>query len=115
MDEKILKSLYDIKLAIEEIDSFFIIEDKMFSNYEKNSLLKRAIERNLEIIGEAVNRILKVNSEFSITNARRISGLRNQIIHAYDSVSDENIWSIVINKLPNLKIEIEEKIHNSTL
>ena len=115
MDEKILKSLYDIKLAIEEIDSFLIDEEKTFLNYSKNVLLKRGIERNLEIIGEAVNRILKENPEFQITNARRIIGLRNQIIHAYDSISDENIWSIVINHLPNIKIEIEEKINNSTL
>ena len=115
MDEKILKSLYDIKLAIDEIDFFLINEEKTFLNYSINRLLKRGIERNLEIIGEAVNRILKENAAFEITNAKRIIGLRNQIIHAYDNVSDENIWSIVINHLPKLKIEIEEKINNSTL
>ena len=115
MDEKILKSLYDIKLAIEEIDSFLTNEEKTFANYTKNVLLKRGIERNLEIIGEAVNRIIKENSEFQITNSPRIIGLRNQIIQAYDSISDENIWSIVINHIPNLKIEIENKINNSTL
>ena len=64
MDEKILKSLYDIKLAIEEMDNFFLKEDKTFSNYQKNILLRRAIERNLEIIGEATNRILKGNPDF---------------------------------------------------
>jgi uncharacterized protein with HEPN domain len=110
MDEKILKSLYDIKGAIDEIDSFLLIEEKNFFNYQKNQLLKRGIERNLEIIGEAVNRILKQNPDYEITNAVRIVGLRNQIIHAYDGISDENIWSIVINNLPKLKIEIEEKI-----
>ena len=67
---------------------------------------------NLEIIGEAVNRIIKENPDFTISNARRIIGLRNQIIHAYDSISDENIWSIVINHIPNLKQEIELKIYN---
>lgn len=83
MDEKILKSLFDIKLTIDEIDSFLLNEENSFSNYSKNILLKRGIERNLEIIGEAVNRILKENPEFSIVNAKRIIGLRNQIIHAY--------------------------------
>jgi uncharacterized protein with HEPN domain len=112
MDEKILKSLYDIKIAIDEIDSFLFNEEKSFFNYSKNTLLKRGIERNLEIIGEAVNRILKENPDFSVNNARRIIGLRNQIIHAYDSISDENIWSIVINHIPNLKQEIELKIYN---
>jgi len=115
MGERILKSLFDIKIAINEIEVFFEIEEKSFENYSKNVLLKRGIERNLEIIGEAVNRILKEDPEFQITNARRIIGLRNQIIHAYDSISDENIWSIVINHLPNLKNEIKEKINNSTL
>lgn len=115
MDEKILKSLYDIKLAIEEIDLFVSNEEKTFTNYSKNILLKRGVERNLEIIGEAVNRILKDNPAFEITNAKRIIGLRNQIIHAYDSISDENIWSIIINHLLNLKIEIENKINNNLI
>jgi len=115
MDEKILKSLYDIKLAIEEMDNFFLKEEKTFSNYQKNVLLRRAIERNLEIIGEATNRILKGNPDFEITNAKRIIGLRNQIIHSYDNISDENIWSIVINHIPNLKNEVETKINNSAL
>jgi uncharacterized protein with HEPN domain len=110
MNERILKSLYDIKYAIEEIDSFFINRDKRFADYSKDIILKRAIERDLEIIGEAVNRILKEDSEFSIESARRIVGLRNQIIHGYDSVSDENIWGIVINHIPKLKVEIEKLI-----
>ncbi len=110
MDERILKSLYDIKGAIDEIEGFLEKEPKTFHNYQNNLLLKRGIERNLEIIGEAVNRILKENSIYEITNAKRIVGLRNQIIHNYDSVSHEYIWSIVINNLPKLKAEIELKI-----
>jgi len=47
MDEKILKSLYDIKIAIDEIDSFLLNEENNFLNYSKNTLLKRGIERNL--------------------------------------------------------------------
>ena len=77
--------------------------------------MKRGVERNLEIIGEATNRIRKLNVDFKIENSDRIIGLRNQIIHAYDNISDENIWSIVINNIPQLKTEIENKIHNSTL
>ena len=77
-----------------------------FDNYKGNSLLKRAIERNLEIIGEAINRILKEDPAFPIENAKRIIGLRNQIIHGYDSISDENIWGIINNYLPKLKTEV---------
>ncbi|KKL16390.1 hypothetical protein LCGC14_2496050 [marine sediment metagenome] len=71
-------------------------------------MLKRAVERNLEIIGEAINRILKRDESFErkISNAKAIIGLRNQVIHSYDNVSDENIWSILTTHLPKLKSEI---------
>lgn len=105
-----LKCLYDIKLAIEEVDSYFVNRQRNFQDYKSDVILRRAIERNLEIIGEAMNRILKVDPDFLIENARRIVGLRNQIIHGYDSISDENIWGVVINHLPNLKTEVENLI-----
>ena len=110
MNEKVLKCLYDIKIAIEEIDIFFVGKQKRFDEYFKDILLKRAIERDLEIIGEALNRILKEEPSFPIQNARRIVGLRNQIIHGYDNVSDENIWGIIINHLPRLKEEVNQLI-----
>lgn len=111
MNEKVLKYLYDIKFALDEIDSYFINRERRFDDYAKDTLLKRAIERDLEIIGEAINRILIIEPEFPIQNARKIVGLRNQIIHAYDNISDENIWGIIMNHLPNLKVEIEELIY----
>jgi uncharacterized protein with HEPN domain len=115
MDERILKWLYDIKISIDEIDDFFIKEEKDFFKYRSNIMLKRAIERNFEIIGEAINRIITRDSIYieKISNAKSIIGLRNQVIHAYDSISDENIWSILINHLPKLKAEIENLIHHS--
>ena len=110
MTEKQLKFLYDIKLAIEDVESYFNTQPRTFDNYRKNSLLKRAIERNLEIIGEAINRILKEDPSFPIENAKKIIGLRNQIIHGYDSISDENIWGIVTIHIPKLKVEIDTLI-----
>ena len=109
MDEKILKWLFDVKLAIEEIDSYFANSEMNFFKYKENLMLKRAIERDLEIIGGAINRIIKRDPTFEkkITNAKAIIGLRNQVIHAYDNISDENIWSILIIHLPKLKGEIE--------
>lgn len=79
MDERIEKWLFDIKLSIEEIESFFPEEEFNFFDYKENTMLKRAVERNLEIIGEAVNRILKRDDLFEekIKNARAIVGLRN--------------------------------------
>ena len=110
MDKKALKWLFDVKTSIEEIYNYFADEKLDFDEYSKNSMRKRAVERNLEIIGEAINRILKTDPTFStkITDAIAIIGLRNQVIHAYDSISDETIWSILTNHLPILKIEIDE-------
>lgn len=112
MDERILKWRFDIKIAVDEIDGYFENHEKDFFKYRKNTMLKRAIERNLEIIGEAMNRILTRDKslEDQISDARAIIQLRNQVIHAYDSISDENIWSILINHLPKLKLEVAHLI-----
>lgn len=67
---------------------------------------KKAVERNLEIIGEAVNRIMKLDDQFPISNAKNIVGTRNRIIHSYDNISDEVIWTIVNRELPELKNEV---------
>lgn len=69
---------------------------------------KRAVERNLEIIGEAMNRILKKEEHFPIKDARKIISLRNRIIHGYDMVSDELIWSIITTDLPVLEEEVRQ-------
>lgn len=97
------------------MDSFFKDEEKDFSKYRNNVMLKRAVERNLEIIGEAVNRIITRDNTFTekITNAKAIIGLRNQVIHAYDTISDENIWSVLTNHLPKLKVEVDKLIQEN--
>jgi uncharacterized protein with HEPN domain len=111
MDEKILKWLYDIKDSIDEIEGYFDKFPKDFNSYKENTLLKRAVERNLEILGEAVSRILRQDENFPLKNAKRIIGLRNQIIHAYDNISDENIWAILLKHLPILKKEVSNLIN----
>lgn len=107
MDSEIAKWLHDILEAIDEIESFYVDKPKVFEEYVNDIKTKRAIERDLEIIGEAVNRIVKKESNFKILNAKNIIGTRNRIIHGYDSVSDDMIWSIVINHIPKLKSEVE--------
>jgi uncharacterized protein with HEPN domain len=106
MDSSIKTWLFDILKAIEEIESFFEGKPKSYLDYCNDIKTKRAVERNIEIIGEAMNRILKENPKFEIENARNIVGTRNRIIHSYDSISDDMIWSIIINSLPKLKLEI---------
>ena len=106
MDKEIQAWLFDILQSIEEVDSYFEENQRIFEIYRNDIKTKRAIERDLEIIGEAVNRILKKDSTFNIVNAKQIIGTRNRIVHGYDTVSDDFIWSIVINHLPKLKEEI---------
>ena len=115
MDDRVLKWLFDIKFSIDEIEGYFVGSKKDFFQYSENSMLKRAVERNLEIIGEAMNRVLTRDPNLSekITGSKAIVGLRNQIIHAYDSISDENVWSILITHLPKLKSEIESLIEEN--
>lgn len=106
MDRKIQKSLYDILKCIDEIDSYFNTLPRTFELYSENSLLRSAIHMNLSIIGEATNRILKINPEIKISNARQIVGTRNYIIHGYDSLRPEMLWAIIIKDLPKLKEEV---------
>lgn len=99
MQREAKKYLYDIKSCIENIETF-IGEPKMYSNFESNLMLQQAIERNIEIIGEAVNSLLKINPEIAITSARRMVDARNKIIHGYDEIQLVQIWNIIINHLP---------------
>ena len=107
MNTEIKAWLYDILSAIEEIESFFVNSPKLFADYQKDIRTKRAVERNIEIIGEAMGRILKEDDSVEITNSRKIVNVRNRIIHGYDSVSDDIFWGIIIRYLPTLKFEIE--------
>jgi uncharacterized protein with HEPN domain len=108
MDEDIKAWLFDILKSINEIESYYLETPKLFEMYQNDLRTKRAVERNIEIIGEAMNRILKSESKIKISNSRKIVDVRNRIIHGYDSVSDDVIWGIVIRNLPVLQKEIEE-------
>ena len=107
MDNNIKIWLYDILNAINEIESFFVDSFMEFQNYQGDLRTKRAVERNIEIIGEAMSRILKQDVEIKISDSRKIVAVRNRIIHGYDSVSDELIWGIISKQLPILKAEVE--------
>ena len=107
MDETIKTWLYDILSAINEIEDFFADRQKKFTEYQKDIRTKRAVERNIEIIGEAANRILKYDENIVISNSRKIVDARNRVIHGYDSISDETIWGIVVRHLPILKKEVQ--------
>lgn len=107
MDNTIKTWLFDILNSINEIESYFVDTPKSFEVYQNDLRTKRAVERNIEIIGEAMNRILKEDKSIEISNSRKIVDVRNRIIHGYDSVSDDVIWGIVIKNLPVLQKEVE--------
>jgi len=107
MDNEIKSWLFDIFNSIIEIESFFIDQPMDFLKYQADIKTKRAVERNIEIIGKAMNRILKRDSTILISNSRKLVDLRNVIIHGYDKVSDEIIWGILVKHIPILKIEVE--------
>ena len=109
-EDKVLKWLLDIQNAIFEIESFMMESGQDFRHLQQNIMFKRALERNVEIIGEAVGRILAVEPKISISSARRIVDTRNFIIHEYEKVSDEVLWAIAIRHIPLLKTEVNQHL-----
>lgn len=107
MEDQIKTWLTDIKLCIEEINEF-LPDKKNFFEFQKDVKTRKAIERNVEIIGEAANRIFKLDAAIRITNVKKIITTRNRIIHGYDSVSEDIIWSIVVRDLPILLDEVKQ-------
>lgn len=106
MDEYISVYLTDVKLAIEELESYFVGYPMRYDAFVTDYLRRSAVERKVEIMGEAINRILKINKDFPLPNAREIINTRNRIIHGYDSVRPEFLWSLVIRHIPALKEDI---------
>ena len=107
MKLEVQKWLYDILVSIESINEF-VGGIRMFEAYEADKKTRRSVEREIMIIGEAVNRIRNIEPDIKITHIQQIVATRNRVAHAYDAVNNAMIWGIVINHLPNLKIEIEQ-------
>lgn len=112
MDEYTEKHLIDVLNAINEIESFFADRPKLFQEFQYDMLRQRAVERNIEIMGEAINRILKADSEFQLPNAKAIINTRNRVIHGYDSVTTEFLWSLIMKHIPALKNDVENILTN---
>jgi uncharacterized protein with HEPN domain len=93
MTDKARKYLFDILESAESIEKY--IENIDFFQYRKNKMVRRAVEREFEIIGEATNALLKNNKDIKITSAERIIGMRNRVIHGYDKIDDEIVWGII--------------------
>lgn len=107
MDEYILKYLQDILDAIEEMEGYFVGYPKRFDVFEKDLLRRSGVERKVEIMGEAINRILKKDPEFPLPDAKEVVKTRNRVIHGYDSVEPEFLWGLVLRHIPKLKADIK--------
>ena len=107
MDERVGKYLSDILQAAIEIETATESRSKDFTVFLDDFVYRKFVERNIEIIGEAMNRILKISPDIRITSARKIVDTRNYVIHAYDSLRPELLWAIVVNHIPLLKSEVE--------
>ena len=107
MENEVKTWLNDIEQVISEIKSF-ISKEISFENFQNDLKTRRAVEKNIEIIGEAVSRILKVKPNIKISNTRKIVDTRNRLIHGYDTVSEEILWSIIVNNLPELEKEVKD-------
>jgi len=107
--EKGLKYLSDIIHAIELIEDF-TASISNYNEYVSDLKTQSAVERQLGIIGEAVNKFDTINPGFSLENSKKIVGFRNRLIHAYDAVDSSMIWAIIKRHLSPLKEEIIQKL-----
>jgi uncharacterized protein with HEPN domain len=107
MQLEVKKHLEDMRRAIELLSQFTV--GRKVDDYRDDPMLASAVERQFEILGEALNRLLKLDPSFEsrITDARRIVDFRNILIHAYDVVDEQVVWDIVERKLPVFRREVE--------
>jgi uncharacterized protein with HEPN domain len=110
MDNEIKKYLFDIQESIDSIESF-LGKTRDFNVYLSDKMLRRAVEREFEIIGEAMSRIEKLDSNIEISSKWQIINMRNRVIHGYDKIDDEIVWGTIIRHLPLLKTEIQNLLN----
>ncbi len=113
MDDSIRKCLEDIMKSISNIELFCNSRPKEFKTFCEDICFRSAVQWEIAIIGEAMNRILKTCPEIPITSARRIVNTRNYLIHGYDSLREDLVWALVINHIPILKSEIIQILESS--
>jgi uncharacterized protein with HEPN domain len=111
MQLEIRKHLFDILQATKNIEEF--TRQMTYVDYGANRMVQAAVEREFEIIGEALSRIKKLDSSFleHISEYQRIIGFRNVITHGYDAIDLELVWDAVKNHLTTLKEEVQELLN----
>lgn len=101
----IIEFLYDILESIKRIETY--TEGKSLHGLLKDTMIQDAVIRNIEIIGEAVKNIpAEFKKEYSEVEWKKISGMRDKMIHFYFGVNWEIVWDVIERKLPALRQEI---------
>jgi uncharacterized protein with HEPN domain len=105
--------LWDIEQAANNILLF--THGKQLSDYQSDAMLRAAVERNFEVIGEALAQALRFFPEIAgrITNEEEIIAFRNRLIHGYATVRDALVWDIVQTDLPRLRQEAAELLREA--
>lgn len=111
MEARTKKYLQDILSYITEIEGFVKEKGRSFDVFFNDLMYRRAIERDIEVIGEIVTQITNTDQGISLTNDRSIKATRNRVAHDYNHILKEILWGIVINDLPELKTEVMEKLN----
>jgi uncharacterized protein with HEPN domain len=106
MESKSPKLLEDIRDAAAFVRQ--ATADKTLDDYRGNRLLRQAVERNFEIIGEAVGRLAKLDPKTAagIGEYQRIISFRNILIHGYDLIDDTQVWDVIQSDLPTLEAQV---------
>jgi len=99
------KYLNDIKTAIDKLYKHLsLLENE--NEYFENITIKSAVEREFEIIGEAMSKLLKIDPKIKISTPERIISMRNRLIHGYDNIDDKVVMQVVKDHIPTLKEEV---------
>ena len=108
MTNETRQRLLDVLLSCQTISQYTAGLD--FAAYERDAMVRDAVERRLGIIGEALSRAAGLEPALldRIPELRHIVGLRNCVIHGYDAVDDEIVWDVLQNKLPHLHTRVAE-------
>ena len=104
---EVRKYLFDIQEACELLAQF--TEGKSLDDYVANPLLRSAVERQFEVIGEAIKQMLDINPQMSssISDHQRIISFRNRLIHGYADIAHDVVWGVLESNLPKLRREVK--------
>lgn len=113
MDNRAKKLLFDVLVSGRSISEW--CEGRTFSDYERDRQFRKAVEREFEIIGEALSRLAQSDpgTAARVEDLNRIVGFRNRIIHGYDAVDDATVWGVAESHLPRLLTEVEALLRDA--